>query len=85
MKKDSTITIVQPLAAPVIASALGTLEMASHYAKTMISEELQLAAQIAELKKSETVLQAALLEINRERAILERRFGAVMGSRSGRW
>jgi hypothetical protein len=85
MKADNTITIAQPQAAPVIATALATLDMASHYAKTMISEELQLAAQIAELKKTETVLQAMLSEMTRERTGMERRQGAVTAARSARY
>jgi hypothetical protein len=83
MKKDNSITIVQPEAAPVIASALATLTGAHEYAASMISEEFQLAAQIAELKKTETVLQAMNAEFTRKRMDFERRQAALSTSRSG--
>lgn len=83
MTTDNSITIVQPEAASVISSALATLTGATDYANTMISEELQLAAQIAELKKTETVLQAMIAEIVRKRTDLERRQSAIAASRSG--
>ena len=83
MTTDNNITIVQPEAAAIIGSALATLTGATQYANTMISEELQLAAQIAELKKTETVLQAMLAEINRKRTDMERRSSAIAASRSG--
>lgn len=81
--KDNSITIVQPEAASIIDSALATLTGATEYANTMISEELQLAAQIAELHKTETVLQALLAEINRKRKDMERRQTALAAARSG--
>jgi len=83
MTTDNSITIVQPEAASVISSALATLTGATDYANTMISEELQLAAQIAELKKTETVLQAMIAEIVRKRTDLERRQSAIAAARSG--
>jgi hypothetical protein len=83
MTTDNSITIVQPEAASVIGSALATLTGATQYANTMISEELQLAAQIAELKKTETVLQAMVAEIVRKRTELERRQSAISNARSG--
>jgi hypothetical protein len=49
----------------------------------MISEELHLAAQIAELKKTETVLQAMVAEIVRKRQEMERRQSALTAARSG--
>ena len=82
MTTDNNITIVQPEAASVIGSALATLTGATQYANTMISEELQLAAQIAELKKTETVLQAMIAEIVRKRTDLERRQSAISAARS---
>lgn len=82
MTTDNSITIVQPEAASVISSALATLTGATQYANTMISEELQLAAQIAELKKTETVLQAMIAEIVRKRTDLERRQSAISAARS---
>lgn len=82
MTTDNSITIVQPEAASVISSALATLTGATQYANTMISEELQLAAQIAELKKTETVLQAMVAEIVRKRTDLERRQSAISAARS---
>lgn len=82
MTTDNSITIVQPEAASVISSALATLTGATDYANTMISEELQLAAQIAELKKTETVLQAMIAEIVRKRTDLERRQSAISAARS---
>lgn len=82
MTTDNSITVVQPEAASVIGSALATLTGATQYANTMISEELQLAAQIAELKKTETVLQAMVAEINRKRTELERRQNAISAARS---
>lgn len=80
---NNNIVIVQPEAASVIAGALSTLTGATEYQNTMISEELQLAAQIAELKKTETVLQAMVAELLRKRQELERRQSALTAARSG--
>jgi len=80
---DNNIVIVQPEAASVITGALATLTGAAQYQNTMISEELHLAAQIAELKKTETVLNAMLAEIARKRQELERRQSALAGARAG--
>ena len=83
MTKDTSIIVTQPEAATVIASALATLTGVTDYSSTMISEELQLAAQIAELKKTETVLQAFVAEISRKRIELERRQAALTAARNG--
>lgn len=80
---DNNIVIVQPEASSVIAGALATLTGATQYQNVMVSEELSLAAQIAELKKTETVLQAMVAEIIRKRQDLERRQSALTAARSG--
>lgn len=78
--QDNKLVIVQPDAANVIASSLATLTGVTDYTSVMISEELKLAAQIAELKKTETVLQAVLAEFTRKRENLERRQRAIQAT-----
>jgi FtsZ-binding cell division protein ZapB len=65
--------IQQPEAAVAVSSALATLSQVAAYTQVMISEELNLAMQIAELKRTETVLQATIAEISRKRQELEYR------------
>jgi hypothetical protein len=76
-QNSTNIVVGSPEAAVVINDALTTLGNVSGYQGTLISEELQLAAQIAELKKTQTVLEALVSEINRKRETLERRQTAL--------
>jgi hypothetical protein len=70
---SNSIVVSSPEAATVISDALTTLGNVSGYQGTLISEELQLAAQMAELKKTKTVLEALVTEISRKLETLERR------------
>jgi hypothetical protein len=45
----------------------------AEYGKTMVSEQFELAARLADLRKTETVLQALLAEISKRRVELETR------------
>ena len=74
---SNQIVVGSPEAAVVINAALTTLGNVSGYQSTLISEELALAAQIAELKKTQTVLEALVTEISRKRETLERRQTAL--------
>lgn len=77
MSDNKNVVLARPEAAPVLDSALVTLEGAISYESVMVSEEMRLAAHVAELRKSETVLQAALAEISRKRFALEARQRAL--------
>jgi hypothetical protein len=76
-ENSTNLVVGSPEAAVVINAALTTLGNVSGYQGTLISEELQLAAQMAELKKTKTVLEALVTEISRNLMNLERRQAAL--------
>ena len=70
-------TIVLPTADASIQGALITLSQALDYGQIMVSQELQLAAQIAELQKTDTVVLALQGELRKRLAILVQRRDAL--------
>lgn len=82
-KTETRIVIQESDAATVIGNALTVLGGTLNYATAMVTEELQLAAQIAELKKTETVCSAMVQELASRRGTLERRQTALINSRFG--
>ncbi len=82
-KHETRIVVRDSDAATVIGDALTVLGTTLTYATTMVTEELQLAAQIAELKKTETVCAAMVQELANRRGALERRQTALVNSRFG--
>jgi hypothetical protein len=79
-QNSTDIVVGSPEAATVINSALTTLGNVSGYQGVLVSEELQLSAQIAELQKTQTVLLALVAEVTRKRELLERRQVALQSA-----
>ena len=73
MRKAHAVIVAQPEAATVVSNAIATLHCMAEYGKTMVSEQFELAARLADLRKTETVLQALLAEISKRRVELETR------------
>jgi hypothetical protein len=76
-ENSTNIVVSSPEAAVIINDALTTLNNVSGYQGTLMSEELALAAQMAELRKTKTVLEALVTEISRNLMNLERRQAAL--------
>lgn len=73
MTIEVQVGVQSPETAKVMGQALTTLSQVVAYTQTVVSEDLNLAIHIAELRKTEAVIQAYLAEISRKRQDLENR------------
>lgn len=82
MENHSTIVLkAVPSAEASIKEALVTLSQAGDYGQVMVSQELELASQIAELQKTDTIVLTLQAELRKRLTTLVQRRDAL--SRAG--
>ena len=86
MENHSTVVLpTEPQADTTIQGALIVLQQSLDYGQVMVSQEMQLAAQISELQRTDTVVLALQGELRKRLAILVQRRDALARCNNSRY